>query len=530
MYQVIIQYFEERFASFFVEEPIQEYKDLLNRVKKAIPVLRDIKDDEIKISYKDIQLGTFINIDPSEYSGNLHLSEAFRNTTSTGSDVHRRVHLQVRETDSPFILKKRASRSVTNTATGQSSESVNTEKDTGKTAKCLLPTFTNNPEKSELLEDTSWKSSKKAQISAKLQALTDQKLAIETHIKELELDVVEPPRVGTYNIICGNCHIRGHRSEGNQRNGSCRAPPCTSYYHCGQKKKHKEHLEEIKKRKKELKEINRDIDDITAEKKNLDAFQSKSISAFSTAVTPRLLKAFGDKYSPRTAKGKLELQRDIATLRLACNNKIPPCSENERDMFSSLLQHQRNVMGTDELGESSAMQSVDVINNNTAAFAGTSKTVTANTVNQVKLTVSPARNSRKKTSKTKMSSSDDSSSESSSTSDSSLERKCKRRKKKNKKYSKKKRKSTRKRMRQRTSSSSDSECDYTKNRHARKQQAIYERFGPPNDKQNGENATQSAPHTSEQVKPETKQTTLPSHNCSLEELAVIAMAIDTNRK
>ena len=81
-----------------------------------------------------------------------------------------------------------------------------------------------------------WKLHKKQQIDMKLQALNDKKLAIETHIRELELDIIEPPRVGTYNSICGNCHIRGHRSEGNQRNGSCNAAPCTSYYNCGQKK------------------------------------------------------------------------------------------------------------------------------------------------------------------------------------------------------------------------------------------------------------------------------------------------------
>ena len=89
---------------FFVQEPIQEYKDLLNRVKNAIPVLKDLKDNEIL--YKDIQLDSFINFDPSEYSGNLHLSEAFRNGTPTGSDIHRLVHLQLRDTDLPFILTK----------------------------------------------------------------------------------------------------------------------------------------------------------------------------------------------------------------------------------------------------------------------------------------------------------------------------------------------------------------------------------------------------------------------------------------
>ena len=126
---------------------------------------------------------------------------------------------------------------------------------TGKISKCLLPTFstTNPAESAESMGKRDWKLHKKQQIDMKLQALNDKKLAIETHIRELELDIIEPPRVGTYNSICGNCHIRGHRSEGNQRNGSCNAAPCTSYYNCGQKKKHKEHFDELRKRKKRTK-------------------------------------------------------------------------------------------------------------------------------------------------------------------------------------------------------------------------------------------------------------------------------------
>ena len=42
-----------------------------------------------------------------------------------------------------------------------------------------------------------WKTSKGNQLSQKLQSLSDSKLAIETHIRELEIDVVEPPRVGS---------------------------------------------------------------------------------------------------------------------------------------------------------------------------------------------------------------------------------------------------------------------------------------------------------------------------------------------
>ena len=110
MYQVLIQYFQNRIASFFVNEPIIDYQDLVEHIRKVIPVFQSVDDKELKISYKDLDLDTFINIEPTDTFANLHLSEAFRNCGSVGSDVvDKRVLLSVRETDSPFILKKRSS-------------------------------------------------------------------------------------------------------------------------------------------------------------------------------------------------------------------------------------------------------------------------------------------------------------------------------------------------------------------------------------------------------------------------------------
>ena len=209
-------------------------------------------------------------------------------------------------------------------------------------------------------------------------------------------------------------------------------------------KKHKEHFDEIKKRKKELKEINGDINDAITEQKNLDAFQSKSISAFS----------------------------------------IPSVSETERELFTSLLQRQKYVMGTSELGENNttATQS-NTIHNAASTF---SKSVTANNVHKLQFTVSPIRTNGREKTKPKfptISDTDDPSSESSSSSDSSLERKRKRRKRKNKKFKTQRSKSSGKKRQHRRSSSSESEHDDNKSRsvHVRKQQDIYERFGPPND-------------------------------------------------
>ena len=166
MFQVLLQYFEDRFASFFVDEPLTNYQDLLDRVKKAVPMFKGVDDQQIIISYKDLSLQTFINIDRDE---SLHVSEAFRNASPCGSDIYRRVYLKVRESDSPFLLKRR---------------------------------------------------------SDSKEASTESMSSTKQYIRELEIDVVEPPRVGSYaTMICGNCHIRGHRAEGN-RGGSCKSPPC----------------------------------------------------------------------------------------------------------------------------------------------------------------------------------------------------------------------------------------------------------------------------------------------------------------
>ena len=50
---MLLQYFEDRFASFYVEEPLSNYNELLDRVKKAIPVLQSVNDEQIVVSYKD---------------------------------------------------------------------------------------------------------------------------------------------------------------------------------------------------------------------------------------------------------------------------------------------------------------------------------------------------------------------------------------------------------------------------------------------------------------------------------------------
>ena len=161
--------------------PVFTYKtELLERVKKAVPVLKGIPDDQIRISYKDVQLGTFVNIDSHEQ---LHLQETFRNAFFCGSDSYRRVHLKVRESDSPFLLKSSRSSQPLPQETEHTKPSVAKSKLEPKT----LFTPSDDCHESELASTFNWKDSKKGQLIWQQQSLCDKKLAIETHLRELEL-------------------------------------------------------------------------------------------------------------------------------------------------------------------------------------------------------------------------------------------------------------------------------------------------------------------------------------------------------
>lgn len=442
-------------------------------MKKAVPVLKGIPDDQIRISYKDVQLGSFVNIDSHEQ---LHLQETFRNAFPCGSDSYRRVHLKVRESDSPFLLKSSRSSQPLPQETEHTKPSVAKSKLEPKT----LFTPSDDCHESELASTFNWKDSKKEQLIWQQQSLCDKKLAIETHLRELELQVVEPPR------------------DGNKKNDKCNAPPCTSYFMCGQKKKHSEHFEEIKKRKRELKEVTREIEKVSMEKKNLEAFQSKSISAFATAVTQRLLKAFPEKYSPRTPGEKLALQKDIATLRIACNNKIPSVADDERNMFLELLEKQRQLSAL-EMNPVSVQIHSSNCNESSASTSMSKVHSEVVTVNQ--FAISPVRSTVRQKQRRSRSSSSESSSEDSS--DSSTDRERKHRKKKRRKLAKKKKYRHKKKRRKSTYSCSS-------------------RDGKAGAPVHGSSLCRSSKELS--------QGDITGGNCSLTELASIAVAMDESCK
>ena len=220
MFQVLVRYFGDRCGSFFVEEPISKYSLLLQKIKSVIPCFLQLQDEQMRIAYYDVQSGCFINISPEDQ---LHLLEAFKNVVPSGHDRYNRIDLKVWESDSPSFLRKAVpaldggnanKRDIVNNCVYDSASTEELPK--AKTPKRL--DFSANVHAADVVD---WKENKKEEISNKLQWLEDRKIALQTHIRELEIPVEEPMRIGTYRTICGNCHIRGHRADGNRNNDAC---------------------------------------------------------------------------------------------------------------------------------------------------------------------------------------------------------------------------------------------------------------------------------------------------------------------
>ena len=90
MFQVLLQYFEDRFAIFYVDGPLSNHQDIPDRAKNAVPFLPGVDDQQIVISYKCFFAN--INIDRND---SLHVSETFRNDSPFQSEIYRRVYLKV---------------------------------------------------------------------------------------------------------------------------------------------------------------------------------------------------------------------------------------------------------------------------------------------------------------------------------------------------------------------------------------------------------------------------------------------------
>lgn len=84
--------------------------ELLNKIKDAVPYIRNIPHARVCVLYKDVNLsggsemteGVFISISPGD---SMVLIEAFRNAYDCDAHSFKRVHIKIREIDSPFVAK-----------------------------------------------------------------------------------------------------------------------------------------------------------------------------------------------------------------------------------------------------------------------------------------------------------------------------------------------------------------------------------------------------------------------------------------
>ncbi|CAB4017380.1 Hypothetical predicted protein, partial [Paramuricea clavata] len=97
------QLFRDRYASVFLEKPItgKEYRLLVERIKSAIPCFNELHDDEIRIAYKDVHSGCFINIH-ANVDEQFHLTDTFNNVFTVGA--YDRINLKVCRSDSPLLI------------------------------------------------------------------------------------------------------------------------------------------------------------------------------------------------------------------------------------------------------------------------------------------------------------------------------------------------------------------------------------------------------------------------------------------
>ena len=69
---------------------------------------------------------------------------------------------------------------------------------------------------------------------------------LEKLLKKLNKPVQEPMPCGSRSVRCSNCHVLGHKAEGNYGGKSCPNAPCTNYFRCGQDKFHPDYKLEKK--------------------------------------------------------------------------------------------------------------------------------------------------------------------------------------------------------------------------------------------------------------------------------------------
>ena len=174
---------------------------------------------------------------------------------------------------------------------------------------------------------------KLSKVEAQIEAKTEE-------IKCFVIPVETLPPLGNMASVCGNCHRKGHRAEGNKGKKDCRLDKCKSFFICGQKIRHPEYSKQLAQKKKELSNLQETLENITDELNMLRNFVEKtSETNFMLDVKRRLRITDPQKY-----RDVAVLLRDTRTLKVAYKGKIPPSDQNDREQFPRLLKQTRNKL------------------------------------------------------------------------------------------------------------------------------------------------------------------------------------------
>lgn len=176
--------------------------------------------------------------------------------------------------------------------------------------------------------------------------LSEVEVQIETKTEEIKcfmIPVESLPPLGNMASVCGNCHRKGHRAEGNKGKKDCGLDKCKSFFICGQKSRHPEYSKQLAQKKKELSNLQETLKNVTDELNMLRNFVEKtSETNFMLDVKRRLRITDPQKY-----RDVAVLLRDTRTLKVAYKGKIPPSDQNDSEEFARLLKQTKHKIKRD---------------------------------------------------------------------------------------------------------------------------------------------------------------------------------------
>ena len=147
-------------------------------------------------------------------------------------------------------------------------------------------------------------------------------------LKNLTKPVIEPKPCGNKAIRCSNCHLIGHKAEGNYGKKSCPNPPCTNYFRCGQDKFHSDYRLENRQIEDE---IRKEVKTLEQEKESVASYTTTSHS-FNSIMRSRLKATNMKNYSNSAI-----LMKDLIILKKHYNSIVPAQNGTDKEGIDTVL-------------------------------------------------------------------------------------------------------------------------------------------------------------------------------------------------